>query len=293
MDNIADPLAKGLSRELVRESSKGMSFYEGKPNPVDWRSQDLGKYVRSDRTTALNVCTEEAHRQVDCDIVSKWIMKNSVESENMNCPPYECCKELYELYKKALEETITSKLERDSGRLLDCIGWTGLPIDRLDQINGQKNFMQASLDLKGLSELMNAYNEDYIAKDNKIKGLEDKNSWYETQLNRKHIHLEERKKDYYKVKKDNEQMKEHKNEMDRTKKDNLNDMDNIKKKAHANEMDLVLLKRNASNAELEQLVAQSKEAHRRLYEMVIEELLKEASNNKETGKAVELRVRCG
>ncbi|GJZ69128.1 hypothetical protein Tco_0632678 [Tanacetum coccineum] len=155
---------------------------------------------------------------------------------------------------------------------------------------GRKNFTQASLDLKGLSELMNAYNEDYIAKDNKIKGLEDKNSWYETQLNRKHIHLEERKKDYDKVKKDNEQMKDHKNEVDRTKKDNLNDMDNIMKKAHANEMDLVLLKRNTSNAELEQLVAHNKEAHRRLYEMVIEELLKEASNNKETGKAVQLRA---
>ncbi|KVI07510.1 Zinc finger, C6HC-type [Cynara cardunculus var. scolymus] len=29
-------------------------------------------------------CTEEAHRPVDCDTVSKWIMKNSAESENMN-----------------------------------------------------------------------------------------------------------------------------------------------------------------------------------------------------------------
>ncbi|GJT88083.1 hypothetical protein Tco_1069800 [Tanacetum coccineum] len=42
-DNIADPLTKDLSRELISESSKrnrtkalkGMSFYEGKPNPVD------------------------------------------------------------------------------------------------------------------------------------------------------------------------------------------------------------------------------------------------------------------
>ncbi|PNY10795.1 putative E3 ubiquitin-protein ligase ARI8-like protein [Trifolium pratense] len=30
-------------------------------------------------------CTEEAHRPVDCDTVSKWILKNSAESENMNC----------------------------------------------------------------------------------------------------------------------------------------------------------------------------------------------------------------
>ncbi|KAL8204663.1 hypothetical protein R6Q57_010286 [Mikania cordata] len=29
-------------------------------------------------------CTEEAHRPVDCETVSKWIMKNSAESENMN-----------------------------------------------------------------------------------------------------------------------------------------------------------------------------------------------------------------
>ncbi|KAJ4723272.1 RBR-type E3 ubiquitin transferase [Melia azedarach] len=29
-------------------------------------------------------CTEEAHRPVDCDTVSKWILKNCAESENMN-----------------------------------------------------------------------------------------------------------------------------------------------------------------------------------------------------------------
>lgn len=29
-------------------------------------------------------CAEEAHRPVDCDTVSKWILKNSAESENMN-----------------------------------------------------------------------------------------------------------------------------------------------------------------------------------------------------------------
>ncbi|XP_028780036.1 probable E3 ubiquitin-protein ligase ARI7 isoform X3 [Neltuma alba] len=29
-------------------------------------------------------CTEEAHRAVDCGTVSKWILKNSAESENMN-----------------------------------------------------------------------------------------------------------------------------------------------------------------------------------------------------------------
>ncbi|GKD52691.1 RNA-directed DNA polymerase, eukaryota [Tanacetum coccineum] len=48
-DNIADPFTKGLSRELVSKSSKGMG------NLVDWRSQDLGKYVRSGCTTALDV----------------------------------------------------------------------------------------------------------------------------------------------------------------------------------------------------------------------------------------------
>ncbi|XP_010912799.1 probable E3 ubiquitin-protein ligase ARI8 isoform X1 [Elaeis guineensis] len=30
-------------------------------------------------------CTEEAHRPVDCGTVAKWILKNSAESENMNC----------------------------------------------------------------------------------------------------------------------------------------------------------------------------------------------------------------
>jgi hypothetical protein len=29
-------------------------------------------------------CTEEAHRPVDCSTVSKWVLKNSAESENMN-----------------------------------------------------------------------------------------------------------------------------------------------------------------------------------------------------------------
>jgi ariadne-1 len=29
-------------------------------------------------------CAEEAHRPVSCDTVSKWILKNSAESENMN-----------------------------------------------------------------------------------------------------------------------------------------------------------------------------------------------------------------
>nr|GEY75270.1 acetylglutamate kinase, chloroplastic [Tanacetum cinerariifolium] len=44
-DNITNLLTKGLSKELVSKSSKGiegMSFYEGKTNPVEWRSQDLG-----------------------------------------------------------------------------------------------------------------------------------------------------------------------------------------------------------------------------------------------------------
>ncbi|GKA36692.1 hypothetical protein Tco_0723257 [Tanacetum coccineum] len=160
-------------------------------------------------------------------------------------------------------------------------------VDPSPQSNNQQlclqnilSFTQASLDLKGLCELVNVYNEDNIAKDNKIKELEDKNSWYETELNRKQIYLEECKKDYDKMKKgydkmkkDNEQMKDHLNEMDRKKKDNLNGMD-LMKKAHTNEMDLVLKR----NAELEH--------HRRLYDKVIEELSIKASNNKETWKAI-------
>lgn len=49
-DNIADPLTKWLNRELVEKSSRGMRLKliewlvnnEGKPNLVNWRSQDLG-----------------------------------------------------------------------------------------------------------------------------------------------------------------------------------------------------------------------------------------------------------
>ncbi|GER41654.1 RING/U-box superfamily protein [Striga asiatica] len=33
----------------------------------------------------VNQCSEEAHRPVDCETVTKWILKNSAESENMNC----------------------------------------------------------------------------------------------------------------------------------------------------------------------------------------------------------------
>ncbi|GJT46996.1 probable E3 ubiquitin-protein ligase ARI8 [Tanacetum coccineum] len=88
-------------------------------------------------------CTEEAHRPVDCDIVSKWIMKNSAESENMNCRciiqciskqpsksvKFATCGQNKRSWQNALE------LERDSGRLLDCIGWIGLPIDRLEDVS--------------------------------------------------------------------------------------------------------------------------------------------------------------
>ena len=48
-DNIADPLIKGLNKELVEKSSKGMGLKLVKeqsiqwiPNLADWRSQDLG-----------------------------------------------------------------------------------------------------------------------------------------------------------------------------------------------------------------------------------------------------------
>ena len=49
-DNIAVSLTKGLNRELVEKPSRGIWLKpiewlvnsEGKPNLVDWRSQDLG-----------------------------------------------------------------------------------------------------------------------------------------------------------------------------------------------------------------------------------------------------------
>ena len=47
-DNIADSLTKGLNRELVEKSSRGMGLrpinensIQRKPNLVDWRSQGL------------------------------------------------------------------------------------------------------------------------------------------------------------------------------------------------------------------------------------------------------------
>ncbi|KAK8639650.1 hypothetical protein V6N13_138022 [Hibiscus sabdariffa] len=49
-DNVADPLTKGLKRDQVEKTTKGMRLKpgkfnvlcEGKPNIADWRSQDLG-----------------------------------------------------------------------------------------------------------------------------------------------------------------------------------------------------------------------------------------------------------
>lgn len=50
----------------------------------DWcLSENL--YIPDESRFVLGLqCTEEAHRPVDCSTVSKWIMKNSAESENMN-----------------------------------------------------------------------------------------------------------------------------------------------------------------------------------------------------------------
>ncbi|KAK9735837.1 hypothetical protein RND81_04G231800 [Saponaria officinalis] len=43
----------------------------------------FGRHWKAPYSSRL-MCTEEAHRPVDCGTVSKWIMKNSAESENMN-----------------------------------------------------------------------------------------------------------------------------------------------------------------------------------------------------------------
>jgi hypothetical protein len=54
-DNNADPLIEALIREWVSKLCGGMelkprkSLYEGKPNPADWRSQDLGSIGQPNR----------------------------------------------------------------------------------------------------------------------------------------------------------------------------------------------------------------------------------------------------
>ncbi|KAL9233527.1 hypothetical protein vseg_008512 [Gypsophila vaccaria] len=73
-------------------------------------------------------CTEEAHRPVDCGTVSKWIMKNSAESENMNwilanskpCPK---CKRPIEKNQGCMHITCTPPCKFDFCWL--CLGaWT-------------------------------------------------------------------------------------------------------------------------------------------------------------------------
>ncbi|KAF7017115.1 hypothetical protein CFC21_030603 [Triticum aestivum] len=46
--------------------------------------EKYGRYLRRSYIEDNRKCTEEAHRPVDCATVSKWILKNSAESENMN-----------------------------------------------------------------------------------------------------------------------------------------------------------------------------------------------------------------
>uniref|UniRef100_A0A0E0IMA4 RanBP2-type domain-containing protein n=1 Tax=Oryza nivara TaxID=4536 RepID=A0A0E0IMA4_ORYNI len=51
------------------------------------KDEDKVKYARFVLWSYIGVnnkCAEEAHRPVSCDTVSKWILKNSAESENMN-----------------------------------------------------------------------------------------------------------------------------------------------------------------------------------------------------------------
>ncbi|KAM3387870.1 hypothetical protein ACQJBY_010597 [Aegilops geniculata] len=46
--------------------------------------EKYGRYLCRSYIEDNRKCTEEAHRPVDCATVSKWILKNSAESENMN-----------------------------------------------------------------------------------------------------------------------------------------------------------------------------------------------------------------
>ncbi|KAG8076613.1 hypothetical protein GUJ93_ZPchr0006g41993 [Zizania palustris] len=41
-------------------------------------------HATTNSTFAGILCTEEAHRPVNCETVSKWVLKNGAESKNMN-----------------------------------------------------------------------------------------------------------------------------------------------------------------------------------------------------------------
>ena len=64
-DNIADPLTKGLTREMVAKTSRGMGLRplnkssQRTPYLVDWRSQDLdskGQLSYEDSVEYCQIC---------------------------------------------------------------------------------------------------------------------------------------------------------------------------------------------------------------------------------------------
>uniref|UniRef100_M8AUP2 RBR-type E3 ubiquitin transferase n=1 Tax=Aegilops tauschii TaxID=37682 RepID=M8AUP2_AEGTA len=63
-------------------------------------------------------CTEETHRPVSCETVSKWILKNSAESENVNCSLF-----IRRCDLRRAPTTLTPKrLMRTPKRLKLCLG---------------------------------------------------------------------------------------------------------------------------------------------------------------------------
>ncbi|KAJ0804652.1 putative protein kinase AGC-NDR family [Helianthus annuus] len=91
-----------LGSKGVDEIKIGIGFMLWKPHSI----LKLTMTVRSGCDCAIEFdlgsgsydCIEETHPPVDCETVSKWIMKNSAESENMNwifanskpCPKCKC-----------------------------------------------------------------------------------------------------------------------------------------------------------------------------------------------------------
>ncbi|GJX14744.1 reverse transcriptase domain-containing protein [Tanacetum coccineum] len=81
-DNIADPFTKGLSRELVSKSSKGMGlkpfeemgFYEGKPNLVDWRSQDLDSIGQPNHRNVGEVTKKSQSKMIQDEIAKHMVL---------------------------------------------------------------------------------------------------------------------------------------------------------------------------------------------------------------------------
>ena len=81
-------------------------------------------------------CTEEAHRPIDCNTMAKWILKNSVESENMNwilanskpCPK---CKRPIEKNQGCMNVTCTPACKFEFCWL--CLG--ALSVNKLVDVN--------------------------------------------------------------------------------------------------------------------------------------------------------------